>query len=347
MEDEKRHSGKIFEERVVSRDLFDEDMLHLFSFIYSDEYLARDFVFEQLKNWSNDLDYIMVFMAENSLDLTSFINSVCSSLRGDLFDTMKRIEEKETVITRVCCSICRNFGSIISSRTTASSIKFLCEICESLSPYGSQVISNLNWSRRCNEASNYQWSSRHTQIISPIQNELSRSIENSVFEVIPSIMIVKKDNFSKIFTLKALFCMGNFRKAGYGRKLINFIPTLEDSYSISICTAGLESLFLFSKCIDYLITILTYLFILSFTYIFILEYYSKFASPRLYLRFGDMIEQDEFNASAFVTNQGLQPISDENKSIIEVLHMVNTIYFYSLARYLMNYLAGIYYFIYF
>lgn len=266
MEDEEKDIQN-FEERVVQRDLFNEPTLYLFSFIYSDEYLARDFVFEQLQNWINDLDYLLVFMTDKSLDLSAFIKSVCSPLKKDLFDKVKQIEEKETVITKVCCSICKNFGSIISSRTTSSSVKFLCEICESLSSSGTQPITDLNWSRRCNEISSSQWSSRHTQIMKPIQTEISSCIEKSVFEVIPAIMIVKKDNDSKIFTLKALFCMDKFRNAGYGKKLIHFIPTLGDSYSISICTAGLESLFLFSKCIDYSITMCTYLLIFTFTYL--------------------------------------------------------------------------------
>ena len=266
MEDEEKDIQN-FEERVVRREWINEHALHLFSFIYSDEYLARDFVFDQLKNWSNDLDYFLVFMTKKRLVLESFINDVCSRLREDLFDKVKQIEEKETVITKVCCSICKNFGSIISSRTTASCVKFLCEICETLSLSGSQQITDLNWSRRCNEISSSQWSSRHTQLIKPIQTEIGYCIEKLVFEVIPAIMIVKKDNNSKILTLKALFCMDKFRNAGYGKKLIHFIPTLGDSFSISICTAGLESLFLFSKCIDYSITMCTYLLIFTFTYL--------------------------------------------------------------------------------
>ena len=266
MEDKEKDIQK-FEERVVSREWFNEHALHLFSFIYSDEYLARDFVFDQLKNWSNDLDYLLVFMTKKRLVLESFINDVCFRLREDLFDKVKQIEEKETFITKVCCSICKNFGSIISSRTTANSIKFQCETCETLSSSGSQQITDLNWSRRCNELSSSQWSSRRSNIIKPIQTEIGVCIEKSVFEVIPAIMIVKKDYDSKILTLKALFCMDKFRNAGYGKKLIHFIPTLGDSFSISICTAGLESLFLFSKCIDYSITMCTYLLIFTFTYL--------------------------------------------------------------------------------
>ena len=265
MEDEEKDIQN-FEERVVPREWINEHALHLFSFIYSDQYLARDFVFDQLKNWSNDLDYFLVFMTEKNLDLELFINDVCSQLREDLFDKVKQIEEKETVITKVCCSICKKFGSIISSRTTASSVKFLCEICETLSSSGSQPITDFNWSRRCNEISSSQWSARHTQLIKPIQTEIGYRIKKSVFAAIPAIMIVKKDNDSKILTLKALFCMDKFRNAGYGKKLIHFIPTLGDSFSISICTAGLESFFLFSKCINYSITMYTYLLIFAFTY---------------------------------------------------------------------------------
>lgn len=266
MEDEDKDIHN-FEERVVPRGLFNESTLYLFSFIYSDEYLARDFVFEQLKNWSNNLDYFLVFITENNLDLSEFIKSVCSPLKEGIFDKLKQIEEKETVITKICCSVCKNFGSIISSRTISTSVKFLCEICENLSSSRTQPITDLNWARRCNEISSSQWSSRHTQILKPIQTEISSCIEKSVFGVIPAIMIVKKDNDSKILTLKMLFCMDKFRNAGYGKKLIHFIPTLGDSYSISICTAGLESLFLFSKCIDYSITMCTYLLIFTFTYL--------------------------------------------------------------------------------
>lgn len=74
-----------------------------------------------------------------------------------------------------------------------------------------------------------------------------------------------------------------------------------------------------------------------------LGYYSKFASPKLYLCFGDMIEQDEFNASAFLAHNGLRPIPEEYKNFVEVLHVMNVIYFYSLAKYIMTYLAGKHY----
>lgn len=54
-----------------------------------------------------------------------------------------------------------------------------------------------------------------------------------------------------------------------------------------------------------------------------------------------MIEQDEFNASAFWTNKKLTPINEECKNLVEIMHKVFTVYFYSLAQYIMNYLAGI------
>lgn len=69
-------------------------------------------------------------------------------------------------------------------------------------------------------------------------------------------------------------------------------------------------------------------------------YYSKFASPKMYLHFGDMIEQDEFNAAAFLTTKGFDPIPDKYNNIRQILHKINTVYFFSLARYIMNYLSG-------
>ena len=59
-----------------------------------------------------------------------------------------------------------------------------------------------------------------------------------------------------------------------------------------------------------------------------------------------MIEQDEFNASAFLTHNELKPIPEKYQKLVGILYVMNVIYFYSLAQFIMTYLAGKYYLFY-
>lgn len=256
-----------FVERTICREEIDESSFGLLAFIFSDEYLATIFVLNQLKTWKTNQSYELVFIAETNLDLPSFIASVLGLLPFSLFSKINQhFDVKDApnggqVRDRMVCFFCKNIGSIISARTASNSGRFVCEKCHEKGTYGTQPISDLIWSRRCNEGSLSQLN-YYSQTVKGIQSEIDKVL-GDIFKVIPSMMVVKKDMEADIITLSSLFSQKRFRKEGFGNKLVNYIPTMGLS-SVSICTAGLDSEYLFSKCIKclYLFVSLIYYFIL-------------------------------------------------------------------------------------
>lgn len=71
------------------------------------------------------------------------------------------------------------------------------------------------------------------------------------------------------------------------------------------------------------------------------DYYLRFSRPVKYSKFGDLLEQDEFNAVSFYSKIGdacsLRCVNSHN--IVGVLHKLNIVYFYSLCRFLMTNLS--------
>lgn len=240
-----------FTETIMCRYELDEDMLCLLAFIYSDEYLSTSFVFKQLQVWIVDPNYLLVCMCSPDTNFEELIKVVRSKVSVDLFKKMReQIDEKDVhKQDRIVCSLCHNYGSIVSSRRICSTIRFVCEKCQETKEIGTQSISQALWSRRCNELSNNQLNS-HLKEMKKIRSDLFDFVGN-LFDVIPSIMILKKNYTTNILTLSALFSMRKFRKNGHGKRLIQFIPSIPftgTTFSISICTAELESEYLFSKC---------------------------------------------------------------------------------------------------
>ena len=241
-----------FEEKVVCRDELDDGVLGLLSIMFSDENLASEFVMKQLQTWKSNCDYSLVLMTRENLNLTSTINNICGLLSTSLLNKINcQFDEKDgSIVTpqdRMVCSICKNFGSIILSRTNSAVVRFVCENCAETTKLRTYSISDLIWNRRCNESSASQIATQSNTMKS-IKSELDKVI-GTKFDVIPSMMIVKKDDVTNTLTLSALFTMNKFRKGGYGERLIRFIPSFGKNFSISICTAGLESEYLFSKYI--------------------------------------------------------------------------------------------------
>ena len=60
-----------------------------------------------------------------------------------------------------------------------------------------------------------------------------------------------------------------------------------------------------------------------------------------YSKFGDLLEQDEFNAVSFYSKFGITgpPTIVNSHDVTSILHKLNIVYFYSLCRYLMNNLS--------
>lgn len=239
-----------FVETIVCRDDFDKEFLGLLSFVFSDEYLATSFVIKQLLTWKSNHDYWLVLILEKETHLPSFVENVNSLIPRELFAKIEeQLIERDVLGSsnqdKIVCHYCKNYGSIISCRTTATSLRFICDRCQELNPVRTQPISDLLWSRRCNEYSNTQIIS-YSQTMKSIRKEIDQSV-GKMFSIMPSMMIVKKEQHTKMLTLSMLFSNKTFRCEGYGQRLIKFIPSLGKNFSISICTAGLESEYLFSE----------------------------------------------------------------------------------------------------
>ena len=240
--------------KVASHNDIHKQAFGLLSFMFSDIYLSAEFVMKQLQTWSSNSDYSVVFIVTNpNLDLKRIIENAYKSLPKSLLNKIcDQFSEKDcayvSVQERMVCFYCKNIGSIILCRTNASIVRFVCEECHINLKTPTQFISDLIWSRRCNE---YSSSRANTQslVLKNIQVEIKESI-GSIFDLIPAMMILKKDESLNILTLSTLFTTENFRKEGLGEKLIKFIPSLGNNMSISICTAGLESEYLFSKYLN-------------------------------------------------------------------------------------------------
>jgi len=241
-----------FEERVVRREEFDDEFLGLLSFVFSDDNLASAFVIKQLLTWKSNQDYSLVFIVKKDLNLSSFVTKIRLLIPKELFTKIgEQCFEKGlsggAVPDKIVCYNCKNYGSVVSGRTLSSSIRFVCEICLLQKQIGVQPISDLIWNRRCNEGSFSQMNT-YSQLIKSIRRDVEKLIGNT-FYVMPSMMILKIDMDTSVTTLSTLFSVKAFRREGHGERLIKFIPLIKQGFSISICTAGLETKYLFSELI--------------------------------------------------------------------------------------------------
>ena len=239
-----------YKERIVSRYEIAQSSFVLLAFMFSDENLSNEFVMKQLKLWQTKEEYSLVLISKKDVDILSFFERLHQMLPVHLLQKITKTYEEDnsinsTVQEKIVCYKCKNVGSIISSRLSQNPIRFVCEKCEQYEEKQTQPISDLIWTRRCNECSNSQANS-YLNTIKNIKNEMNDILKNE-FESIPAMMTVKKDDNLNLITLISLFTIKEYRKKGLGEKLIRFIPFIANNYSISICTAGLESEFLFSK----------------------------------------------------------------------------------------------------
>lgn len=242
-----------FEETIISREEIDESHFPFLAVMFSDENLAADFVLRQLINWKNDYNYELLFMMRNDFNLCVFLKERLQSLPSKITNKMKSLfyqEEKtnvSAVIDKIVCYRCRNYGSLISSRLCQSGpTRFLCEECEKFEKKSVQPISELIWSKRCNECSNYAANCSFNSVKS-LRTELKEELKNFCY-FIASMMTVCQDQNLKMVILKSLFTLEEQRHLSFGRRLIEIIPNVVDqSYMISICTSGLNSEILFGN----------------------------------------------------------------------------------------------------
>lgn len=73
-------------------------------------------------------------------------------------------------------------------------------------------------------------------------------------------------------------------------------------------------------------------------------YYLRFSRPVQYLKFGDLLEQDEFNAVSFFSEFGVEytKLCINSRDVVNIMHNLNCVYFYSLCRFLMTNLSEMY-----
>lgn len=73
-------------------------------------------------------------------------------------------------------------------------------------------------------------------------------------------------------------------------------------------------------------------------------YYLRFSRPVMYSKFGDLLEQDEFNAVSFYSKCGstYPQLLVNSHNVVGIMHKLNIVYFYSLCRYLMTNLSNDY-----
>lgn len=240
-----------YEEKVVLRDELSAEHFGFLSIVFSDENLANGYVLKQLQTWYTNPSCSLIFITKKSLDIGSFIEQLYQKLPEKLLTKIGNLCKEEyannsSAIEKMVCYKCKNIGSIISSRLVTNPIRFLCEKCEQTENNQTQSISDLIWSRRCNECSNTQ-SITTFNVIKGIKCEIDELLNDS-FVLVPSMMTVKQNTNLEIITLSSLFTIKKYRNYGWGDKLIKFIPSIWNNlFSVSICTAGLESEFLFSK----------------------------------------------------------------------------------------------------
>jgi len=70
-------------------------------------------------------------------------------------------------------------------------------------------------------------------------------------------------------------------------------------------------------------------------------YYLRFSRPVMYSKFGDLLEQDEFNAVSFYSKCGstYPQLLVNSHNVVGIMHKLNIVYFYSLCRHLMTNLS--------
>ena len=332
------------EERItdrgeIDRGEIDDSYLGLLAIIFSDDNLAFEFQLRQLNKWKQKESFKLVALVTEDISLQEQLEKIRNMLSDTVWENIKSLVTENTSIAstkpieRILCYKCRNYGAIVYSRVCQrGQARFLCASCRGNETRATDSISDLIWSRRCNEISQTAAISSNS-IIKSLRSEIMNQLQEH-FNFMPSIMLVSKEKNRRL-VLTSLFTIEKHRGYKFGERLIKCIGCLSNgNYSTSICTAGLDSDVLFGKFYYVLLT--------ELKLIFLLGYYSRFASPVKYEVFGDLILQEEFNASSFISNKSdFVPIDDNLIVHVNILHKINIVYFYSLCRYIMCHLSGL------